>query len=490
MADIYIASGELFPFVVVGGVSQMVSTLVEQLSSEARLVVVCIPAYESFENASHSQWMFNNVLSNVTDYCDVALYTHSGLRNVYAGIVMFRETVPVYFTYTDREKAKCFDMCHKYADAFARLVELFTRQQPVSKHIVLTNDWICAFIAQKCKQVRPETVAVHVIHNAHPSYDGALYDIHKEDVSDAQSQIEFAPGCVSTGRKQSLRNVNLTVSALHHCDALFTVSNAYLEYLKLHLHYGRYVRRLEEHGMCFAIVNSGSASPRGGTNNVNAHETARAKLFAKYFNNKNPSPRDMIFTFVGRITHQKGAHVLVNVLIKYAHSISPHWHFIIGGQLHSYANYKDDFSVEYLKRVTTISTLSDLSRRVWISPFTFFDDKETCACGSAFGVIPSNFEPCGIVQQEFFSCGTPVICHDTMGLAETVSDGRSGILYRPNTEEELFRALYRASQTYEDAAAYSAMRSTALRALVTHSSFGLKWNTALSQVHALTSANA
>lgn len=40
--------------------------------------------------------------------------------------------------------------------------------------------------------------------------------------------------------------------------------------------------------------------------------------------------------------------------------------------------------------------------------------------GADFGLMPSLFEPSGVVQQEFFAGGTPVIAFKTGGLKDTV----------------------------------------------------------------------
>ena len=39
-----------------------------------------------------------------------------------------------------------------------------------------------------------------------------------------------------------------------------------------------------------------------------------------------------------------------------------------------------------------------------------------CNLAADFGLMPSLFEPCGIVQDEFFVAGTPVIAFSTGGL--------------------------------------------------------------------------
>ena len=58
----------------------------------------------------------------------------------------------------------------------------------------------------------------------------------------------------------------------------------------------------------------------------------------------------------------------------------------------------------------------------WADPQAFFTDGDLVNLGCDFCMMPSMFEPGGIVQQEFFVAGTPVIAFKTGGLKDTVID--------------------------------------------------------------------
>lgn len=60
--------------------------------------------------------------------------------------------------------------------------------------------------------------------------------------------------------------------------------------------------------------------------------------------------------------------------------------------------------------------------------------------GSDFGLVPSRYEPCGLVQQEFFVAETPVIASDEGGLHDTVfedEERRNGILIKKLNVKEV-----------------------------------------------------
>lgn len=58
----------------------------------------------------------------------------------------------------------------------------------------------------------------------------------------------------------------------------------------------------------------------------------------------------------------------------------------------------------------------------YANPDEFFYDGPLLNLGSDFGLMPSMFEPGGIVQHEFFVAGTPVIAFKTGGLRDTVHE--------------------------------------------------------------------
>ena len=58
----------------------------------------------------------------------------------------------------------------------------------------------------------------------------------------------------------------------------------------------------------------------------------------------------------------------------------------------------------------------------WAAPTEFFYDGSLINSGSDWALMPSKFEPGGIVQHESFVGSTPVIAHRTGGLKDTVID--------------------------------------------------------------------
>ncbi|OGG29041.1 hypothetical protein A2971_03765 [Candidatus Gottesmanbacteria bacterium RIFCSPLOWO2_01_FULL_46_21] len=73
-------------------------------------------------------------------------------------------------------------------------------------------------------------------------------------------------------------------------------------------------------------------------------------------------------------------------------------------------------------------------------------------------VVPSRFEPCGLIQIIAMRYGTIPLVRKTGGLADTVTDGKTGFVFGPYTKTALRGAIERAiKRKYNDSAGWSKM---------------------------------
>lgn len=141
------------------------------------------------------------------------------------------------------------------------------------------------------------------------------------------------------------------------------------------------------------------------------------------FRSKFALPEEKIVLFVGRLVHEKGVHVLVNAVPKVLEKVNAK--FIIVG---------NGYMKEQLSNI--VKSMGFVHKVM----FTGFVDDETlkklqkCADVS---VVPSLFEPFGIVAIEAMAAKSPIAVSDTGGLSEIVEHDATGVKVYPDNPNSL-----------------------------------------------------
>ena len=159
-------------------------------------------------------------------------------------------------------------------------------------------------------------------------------------------------------------------------------------------------------------------------NGVNSHVYEHIwKQDRESFRRAFALPEEKLVLFVGRLVYEKGAHVLINAIPRILEKVNAK--FVIVGS-------------GYMKeQLTSIVRSMGLEHKVL---FTGFLDEEklnqlqTCADVS---VVPSLFEPFGIVALEAMAAKSAVVVSDTGGLSEIVDHDSTGVKVYPNNTESL-----------------------------------------------------
>ena len=154
------------------------------------------------------------------------------------------------------------------------------------------------------------------------------------------------------------------------------------------------------------------------------------EVYSKYenedlsgFRRRFALPDEKIVLFVGRLVYEKGVHVLVNAAQKILEKANAKIVIVGNG---------------YVK-----DQLSGLVKNMGLTHkvvFTGFVDDDTLRklqrCASA-SVVPSLFEPFGIVALEAMAAKSPVVVSDTGGLSEIVEHDVSGVKVYVNNPDSL-----------------------------------------------------
>ncbi len=102
----------------------------------------------------------------------------------------------------------------------------------------------------------------------------------------------------------------------------------------------------------------------------------------------------------------------------------------------------------------------------YISTNFLFDDKlaHQIYAASDFIVIPSRYEPCGLIQMIAMLFGTLPIAHSTGGLRDSIKDGQNGFLFSPYNSESLERQVIKAVTLWKkDRAGFEKMVENAFK---------------------------
>jgi glycosyltransferase involved in cell wall biosynthesis len=150
------------------------------------------------------------------------------------------------------------------------------------------------------------------------------------------------------------------------------------------------------------------------SNGVNFQEYEKYGTFdLSHFRRRFALPEEKIVLFVGRLVYEKGIHVLINALPKVLEKVNAK--FVVVG---------DGYMKEPLSNL--IGSMG-LAHEVF---FTGFVNDETLMnlqrCADVC-VVPSLFEPFGIVALEAMAAGSPVVVSDTGGLSEVVEHNVTGV---------------------------------------------------------------
>ena len=131
------------------------------------------------------------------------------------------------------------------------------------------------------------------------------------------------------------------------------------------------------------------------------HAEAKAALQRRCFGPAGVRADVPLLCFVGRIASQKGVHLLLDVLpaLLFGGGELENCQMLVCGQ----ADPSDSYAQRCAAQMRALRAAYPL--QFWAQPDRFFAEGALASLGADFGLMPSLFEPCGLVREEFFSAG-------------------------------------------------------------------------------------
>lgn len=163
-------------------------------------------------------------------------------------------------------------------------------------------------------------------------------------------------------------------------------------------------------------------------------------------NNKIP-----MICFIGRLSEaQKGVDILHRMIRRINHDKYQYQFVILGRGDKNWEERYRWLSTFYPKNISCTFRFDDtLAHQIYAA--------------SDFIVIPSKYEPCGLIQMVAMLFGTIPIAHKTGGLKDSIKDGYNGFLFPEYNSDALQKKLEKAVNMWEnDKPAYETMVANAL----------------------------
>eukprot|EP00292_Cryptomonas_paramecium_P033456 CAMPEP_0113702042 /NCGR_PEP_ID=MMETSP0038_2-20120614/24945_1 /TAXON_ID=2898 /ORGANISM="Cryptomonas paramecium" /LENGTH=560 /DNA_ID=CAMNT_0000626071 /DNA_START=37 /DNA_END=1719 /DNA_ORIENTATION=+ /assembly_acc=CAM_ASM_000170 len=184
------------------------------------------------------------------------------------------------------------------------------------------------------------------------------------------------------------------------------------------------------------------------------------KVKAQKANGFTVSPEIPLFVFMGRLDAQKGVDILFEALDKVLkEGIQAQFSFM-GSGIEELEEVAAELETKYPKNFKAILSFKG-------------QEKYKTYAASDFALMPSRYEPCGLVQMEGMRFGVLPIVAPTGGLADTVKDLKTGLVMEreldmdeivPEDVEMIADSIKRAVKLYSDKQTINTMQKAAMAA--------------------------
>ena len=470
---------ELGRWSTVGGLGIMVDELSQGLESIGQEVIMISPYYNQ-NRKGHSNYLSNdpfnihyirNVGVNLDNRYEFGVHYGTGNGGIKYYFLHNAQIFPR--PYPDFGPS----MCVREIACFAKASLQLLCDLKIIPSIILTNDWFTGLTPAYAKNgsfgdTFRGTTFMHICHNLEPTYEGRLYPSPQEGT--LEGIYQFDPNwLIDFSWRQ--RVINPSRCAIMMSDQWATVSNSYKEDLKNSSPLNYF---LNQKPRPFSYPNGIFKEKRLKQLNEKCGLTrpeCKKYIQQKYFGYGDADFSVPIFSFVGRLTQQKGILLILDIVEEMIRITGGKINILVGGT----GDRRDPYVGACFNKMYYLK--GKYPYAFWADPNEFFTDGPKINKGSDFGLMPSLFEPGGIVQHEFFIAGTPVIAFRTGGLKDTVFEFRwdnntgNGLTFDYYNGRELVGAMKRAIDLFNNKEKYEACRKNAFNSAIDVADVSRAW---------------
>lgn len=430
---------EAAPFFKRGGLGDVLGSLPKALSKLGIDARVIIPYYKDLKNghAKRKIGTFSVVFGGKIE--QVGIYQEH----------LPQSRVPIYFLENKRHlsvintrgRNKKIDQFAFFDLAVCHFLLWAIEDGKWTADIVHCNDWhtglVPLILNRKLKLAIPTLLTIH-----NGSYQGKgsqkvldLLHLKDEDTKELK-------------RGTPITQINILGEGIIHASVVSTVSNSYA--LEIANGNGRdpihsfLLKRHKEQGkkdQVLGIINGIDYDIWDPEKDPHISSNFSISNWKK---EKNKNKSELLFTlglpdrptfcFIGRMTRQKGIDVLLKKIGTIV-SLNVNILFLGTGE----------------KKIEK-SVAKAASENPGNIKANFVYDEEHAHklyASSDFIIIPSRFEPCGLIQMIAMRYGTIPIASETGGLSDTIENGKNGFLFKAGSSSFLFKSIEKALRIYK-----------------------------------------
>lgn len=370
--------------------------------------------------------------------------------------VYFLGNRPAFSYKKHRGKNGRVDQFAFFSLAVTHFIHYLSEHHKWTADIIHCNDWHTALIPLILKQkLKLEIPTLLTIHNLNYQGIGSLKVLDMLDLKDEETK-EIKRGKPAT-------EINILGEGIIHATYVSTVSSSYAKEIMRDYEKNPIApflkKREEEHpktdGKIVGILN--------GIDYEIWNPEKDDFIFHKYTlldwkMQKRDNKEDLLkslsledrptFCFVGRMVKQKGLDVLIKA-IRGLESLAIN--LIILGE--------GDPKIQ--KRVLELAQ----KYPAWVRAEPIYSEElaHKLYTGSDFIIIPSRYEPCGLIQMIAMKYGTIPIASKTGGLQDSIANGKNGLLFEKGKSIRLKKAIKHALNIKKDDVRYAKMAELAMK---------------------------
>lgn len=429
------------PFYKKGGLGDVMESLPKGLTKIGIDMRVVIPYYNVIKEEYNldREGEFTVEFDSVEEHVGIhsAFLPNTNVRIYFLGNIRYLSSS------NSNGKDKRIEQFAFFSLAVARFVRYLSEHHKWTANIVHCNDWHTALIPLILERKMKSSVATLLtIHNLLYQGVGSFRILELLNMEDDEA-IELKKGKPAT-------EMNVLGEGIIHATRVSTVSESYAkeianDYDKSLI--GPFLRKREEesnkedgeivgilNGIDYDVWNPQTDELAFHKYSIDNWETGKGDNKKDLLERLDLSERPT-FCFVGRLAAQKGLDILIKVI---DHLESLHINMIILG------------AGNLIIQENVLKLAQKHPSWVRAEPIYSEEFAHKLYASSDFIIIPSRYEPCGLIQMIAMKYGTIPIASKTGGLQDSILNGKDGFLFKKNSTRALSKTISKAVCIYKE----------------------------------------